>query len=131
MKKVLTLFVKVFYIFTFLLVFTTVSHAQEVNEVDFLTSGKWFVESVQIGNQTQEFNASENWMVFHSDGKYQITMSSKEQQGNWNFNEEQKAIQIEDEEALAAGFKIKTLNAKELLVTASEGDMAYTMKLRR
>lgn len=130
MKKVLTLFVKVFSIFSLLLI-STVTYAQEINEVDFLTSGKWFLESVQIGEETQEFSKGNSWMVFHADGKYEIMMSENEQKGNWKFDENEKAIQFQDNENLAAGFKIQTLNKKQLLVVASEGDLAYTMKLTK
>ena len=130
MKKVFSLFVKVFSIFTFLLA-STVTFSQEINELDFLTSGKWFLESVQIGDQTQEFSKGNSWMAFHADGKYEIMMSENEQKGNWKFDENEKAIQFQDAENLVAGFKIKTLNENQLFVVASEGDVAYTMKLKR
>ena len=131
MKKVLTLFVKVFSIFTFLLVISTFSYAQEINELDFLTAGKWSLSSVQIGEQKQDFTQQDSWMHFYADGKYQIKMSSEQKEGVWKFDEEEKAVTFEDEQALAAGFKIEKLNEKELLFSATEGDIVYTMTLRR
>ncbi|CAL2101135.1 conserved protein of unknown function [Tenacibaculum sp. 190130A14a] len=131
MKKVLTLFVKVFSIFTFLIVISTFSYAQEINELDFLTAGKWSLSSVQIGEQKQDFTQQDSWMRFHADGKYQIKMSNDQKEGLWKFDEEEKAVTFEDDKALAAGFKIEKLNEKELLFSATEGDIVYTMTLRR
>ncbi len=130
MKKVLTLFVKVFSIFTFLLA-STLTYSQEINELDFLTSGKWQLESVQIGEEVQDFSEDNSWMSFQADGQYQIVMSNNEKKGTWKFDEEKKAIKIEGDESLAKGLKIELLNNKELLFSATEGDIVYTMKLRK
>lgn len=130
MKKVLTLFVKVFSIFTFLLA-STLTYSQEINELDFLTSGKWQLESVQIGEEVQDFSKDNSWMSFQADGQYQIVMSNNEKKGTWKFDEEKKAIKIEGDESLAKGLKIELLNNKELLFSATEGDIVYTMKLRK
>ena len=130
MKKVLTLFVKVFSIFTFLLA-STLTYSQEINELDFLTSGKWQLESVQIGEEVQDFSKDNNWMSFQADGQYQIVMSNNEKKGTWKFDEEKKAIKIEGDESLAKGLKIELLNNKELLFSATEGDVVYTMKLKK
>lgn len=123
MKKVLTFFVLIFSV--------TLCFSQEINEVDFLTSGKWNLQSIQIGDETQDFSKESSWMVFHADGKYQIKMSENTKNGNWKFDENEKAIQFHDEENEMAGFKIKMLNQKQLLVIASEGDVAYTMTLTK
>ncbi|MBA6156591.1 hypothetical protein H3Z83_08710 [Tenacibaculum sp. S7007] len=130
MKKVLTLFVKVFSIFTFLLA-STLTYSQEINELDFLTSGKWQLESVQIGEEVQDFSKDNSWMSFQTDGQYQIVMSNNEKKGVWKFDEDKKAIKIEGDESLAKGLKIELLNNKELLFSATEGDIVYTMKLKK
>ena len=51
---------KVIAVLVLILSFTSVSYSQEINELDFLTSGKWFVESVQIGEEIQEFSQGES-----------------------------------------------------------------------
>ncbi len=130
MKKVLTLFVKVFSIFTFLLA-STLTYSQEINELDFLTSGKWQLESVQIGEEVQNFSKDNSWMSFKTDGQYQIVMSNNEKQGAWKFDENKKSIKFEGDESLAKGLKIELLNNKELLFSAKEGDIVYTMKLKK
>ncbi|MGB1043313.1 MAG: lipocalin family protein [Tenacibaculum sp.] len=130
MKKVLTLFVKVFSIFTFLLA-STLTYSQEINELDFLTSGKWQLESVQIGDEVQDFSKDNSWMSFKADGQYQIVMSNNQKQGTWTFDENKKAIKIEGDKELVKGLKIELLNNKELLFSATEGDLVYTMKLRK
>ena len=122
---------KVFPILLLLLTFVATSFSQEINELDFLTSGKWQVESVQIGDEIQSYSDDNSWMVFHKDGKYQVVMNNDEKNGNWKFEEATKSIKFEGDESLIDGLKIKLLNDKELLFSASEGDVVYTMKLRK
>ncbi|CAM1367112.1 hypothetical protein [Tenacibaculum soleae] len=122
---------KVFSLFLLLLSVTISSFSQQVNELDFLTSGKWQVESIQIGEELQEFSENNNWMIFHADGKYQVVMNNSEKRGNWKLEEASKVIKFEEDENLANGLKIELLNKKELLFSATEGDIVYTMKLKR
>jgi hypothetical protein len=130
MKKVLTLFVKVFSVFTFLLA-STLTYSQEINELEFLTSDKWLVESVQIGDEIQDYSEENSWMEFNSDGTYQIMMSNNEKNGAWKFDEESKQIKFIEDKSLTDGFTIITLNEKEFLFSATEGGLTYTMRLKR
>ncbi|MCF2873954.1 MULTISPECIES: hypothetical protein [unclassified Tenacibaculum] len=127
MKKVIALFV-------LLLSFASVSYSQEtnskeINEKEFLTSGKWFVETVQIGNEVQKFSQKDSWMVFHADGNYQVVMSSHEKNGHWKLNKEHKVIL--EEESQETDLKIEVLSETELLFSATDGDIAYSMKLSK
>ncbi|PKH51491.1 hypothetical protein CXF68_12705 [Tenacibaculum sp. Bg11-29] len=122
---------KVFPILLLLLSVTSLSFSQEINELNFLTSGKWLVESVQIGEEIQSYSEDASWMVFHSDGKYQVVMNNNEKQGIWKFEELTKVIKFEGDESLVNGLKVELLNDKELLFSATEGDVVYTMKLKK
>lgn len=122
---------KVIAVLVLILSFTSVSYSQEINELDFLTSGKWFVESVQIGEEIQEFSQNDNWMIFHADGKYQVVMRNDKKNGLWKFDESDKVIKLEEEESSATGLKIEILNEKKLLFSATDGDVTYSMKLKR
>lgn len=127
MKKVITIFVLI-------LSFASVSYSQEansqeINEKEFLTSGKWFVETVQIGNEVQKFSQKDSWMVFHADGNYQVVMSNHEKNGHWKLNKEHKVIL--EEESQETDLKIEVLSETELLFSATDGDVAYSMKLSK
>ncbi|WP_422091542.1 hypothetical protein [Tenacibaculum ovolyticum] len=122
---------KVFPILLLLLSVTSLSFSQEINELNFLTSGKWLVESVQIGEEIENYSEDASWMVFHSDGKYQVVMNNNEKKGVWKFEELTKVIKFEGDESLANGLKVELLNDKELLFSATEGDVVYTMKLKK
>ncbi|WP_299157446.1 hypothetical protein [uncultured Tenacibaculum sp.] len=122
---------KVIAVLVLILSFTSVSYSQEINELDFLTSGKWFVESVQIGEEIQEFYQNNSWMIFHADGKYQVVMGNNKKNGLWKFDEEHKVIKLEEEESTVTGLKIEILNETKLLFSATDGDMAYSMKLKK
>ena len=109
---------------------TSLSFSQENIQKDVLTSGKWKVESIQIGEETQDYSESNSWMVFSADGQYKIVMDHGEKQGNWKLGSKNKIIKL-GEGNLGDGLAIKLLNNKELLFSATEGDIVYTMKLRK
>ena len=122
---------KVFPMLLLLLTVTLTSFSQEINELDFLTSSKWLVESIQIGDEAQNHSEENSWMYFNSDGTYKIVMSNDEKSGVWKFDEENKAIQFVEENNLTKSFKIITLNEKDFLFSATEGDLMYTMRFKR
>ena len=109
---------------------TSVTFSQTNKKTDVLTSGKWKVESIQIGEETQEYSENNSWMVFSTDGQYKVVMNEGEKQGNWKLESDNEVIKLE-EGNLVDGLTIKLLNNKELLFSATEGDVVYTMKLRR
>lgn len=124
MKKILPLVI--------LSVFVTwMTQAQDkTEEIERLTSGKWHVYEMQVGNEKLEFAENENWMLFNTDGVYQVVLNSQEKKGTWKFVEDKKEITF-DESEIEKNFKIMKITNKELLVAATEGDMVYTMVLKR
>ncbi|MEX6625865.1 hypothetical protein PG913_04845 [Tenacibaculum pacificus] len=110
---------------------TSVSFAQQINELDFLSSGKWLVTSVQIGEEIERYSDNNNWMIFHTDGKYQIMMNNNQQNGNWKFEEATNIIQFDDDESFVNGLKIELLNDKELLFSAFKDNLVYAVKLKK
>ena len=124
MKNLFPLVVLVF------LCVTSVTFSQENKKTDILTSGKWKVESIQIGEETEKCSENNSWMVFSANGQYKVVMSEGEKLGNWKLESDNEVIKLE-EGNLVDGLTIKLLNNKELLFSATEGDVVYTMKLRR
>ncbi|CAM1333478.1 hypothetical protein [Tenacibaculum aestuariivivum] len=122
---------KVFPLILLLFSIHAVSFSQQSSEVNFLTSGKWLLESVQIGEEAQNYPENNSWMIFYTDGKYQVMMSNQEKKGDWKFEEKTKVLKLEGDENLANGLKIELLSDKELLFSGSEGNIVYTMKLRK
>lgn len=129
MKKVFILFVKLFSFFSLLLV-STVGFSQESSEVNQLTLGKWNVESMEIGTEKVQFAGDKNYMEFNEDGKYQVVLNEEQKIGTWKLNDESNELEL-DEESFKKNLKIKRLNEREMLVSASEGDVVYTMVLKK
>lgn len=129
MKKVFILFVKLFSFFSLLLV-STVGFSQESSEVNQLTLGKWNVESMEIGTEKVQFYGDKNYMEFNEDGKYQVVLNEEQKIGTWKLNDESNELEL-DEESFKKNLKIKRLNEREMLVSASEGDVVYTMVLKK
>lgn len=129
MKKVFILFVKLFSFFSLLLV-STVGFSQESSEVNQLTLGKWNVESMEIGTEKVQFSGDKNYMEFNEDGKYQVVLNEEQKNGTWKLNDESNELEL-DEESFKKKLTIKRLNEREMLVSASEGDVVYTMVLKK
>ena len=128
MKKVYILFVKLFSFFSLLLV-STVGFSQS-SEVDQLALGKWNVESMEIGAEKVQFAEGKSWMEFNQDGKYQVVLNEEQKTGTWKLNKENNELEL-DEESLKNNLTIKRLSQREMLISASEGDVVYTMVLKK
>ncbi|WP_299008352.1 lipocalin family protein [uncultured Tenacibaculum sp.] len=123
MKKVIALLV-------FLLGSTSLCFSQENQEINSLLSGKWKVQSMEIGNEKMEFSDGNNWLEFNTNGKYQVVMNDQGKEGTWKLNEEKNELEFDDE-SFESNLKIEKLNDKELLVSAVEDETVYTMVLKR
>jgi len=113
----------------FLLSFSTLVSSQEIQKKTCLTSGKWQIESLAIGEEKEDFSDCQNsWMVFNNDGNYQLVMRKNEKKGQWKFSKDKNAIHFENEGGID-NFKIMQLTDKELLFSTIEDNIVYTMKL--
>lgn len=81
MKKLILLIV-----ITLTVTFTT--SAQQKHNIDNLTAGKWNIEFVEIENEVIDVKNEGNWMVFYTDGLYQILLDDEQQIGTWNLDEQ-------------------------------------------
>lgn len=120
MKKVIVLL--------FLMLGTTsLSYSQELKT---LVSGKWFVDSMKIGNEKFEFSDDKNWLELSSDGRYHIMMSNKEENGTWKLITEAKELEF-DNESFDENLKIEKISETMLLVSARNNETIYTMWLKK
>lgn len=120
MKKILFLFV---------LGFSCLGFSQEKKDVSKLTTGKWQIESMEIGNEKLELLGDGHYMIFHNDGVYQIALDNKEQSGNWKLL---ASREIEfDSENFAGSTHIKKLTDTEFLFSIHQGSNVCTMTLKR
>ncbi len=69
---------------------------------DFLTSGKWFVESVQESGQEPEMaeNKNDEWVIFHKEGKLEENLYGETTNSTWEYSAENKSIKIIGDEVI-------------------------------
>lgn len=69
---------------------------------NILTSGKWFVESVQELGEEPELSANKNdeWILFHEEGKVEENLYGEITQSKWEYSEEKKSIKITGNEVV-------------------------------
>ena len=124
MKKALAFFI-------FVIGITITSQAQESSEQSFLTSGKWKIESLKIGEEREDFSDCKNsWLVFQENGSYKMMMRKNEKLGQWTLENNEKLLKFENQGAVD-NFKILKLTEKELLFSAKDQDIVYMMTLKR
>ena len=113
MKKVIVLL--------FVLVLSSFNtYPPEFQSKDFLTSGKWFIESVQESGQEPEMTANKNdeWVIFHKDGKLEESFFGKISNATWDYSEENKSIKITDVDVIYK--KIIEISESKLIVELIE-----------
>lgn len=124
MKKSIALIV-------FLLGASYLGFSQEKNNLNNLTSGKWYFDSMYVGEQQTALEKKENhWMSFSPDGKYKIVVDSEQKEGTWQIYEDTQEIRFvaNDFEGVT---QIARLTDKEFFFSMWQGDIAYTMKMTK
>lgn len=87
-------------VFVVSLVSFTKNNEQDVKRI--LTSGKWFVESVQESGQEPEISSNKNdeWIVFHEKGKVEENLYGEVTTSTWEYSDTDKSIKIVGEETV-------------------------------
>ncbi|REH50570.1 hypothetical protein C7448_104182 [Tenacibaculum gallaicum] len=106
---------------------TSLSYSQELKT---LVSGKWFVDSMKIGNEKFEFSDDKNWLELSPDGRYQIMMSNKEDSGTWKLIADTNELEFDDK-SFEENLKIEKISETILLVSARNKETIYTMWLKK
>ncbi len=84
----------------FLGLFTFTAKAQDIK--DILTSGKWFVESIQEKGEEPELssNKDDEWLVFTKDGKVEENHFGDSKTFSWTYDEGKKMIKLSGSETI-------------------------------
>jgi len=115
---------KVFTLFLFFLCISSIGFSQEKENFNNLTSGKWQIASVEIENEFINVAEEGHWMVFHSNGLYQIVLDKDEQIGTWSLAKENE-IKFDAENFNGESY-IKKISDKELRFSISGYHLALT-----
>ncbi|SNR16182.1 lipocalin family protein [Tenacibaculum jejuense] len=85
-------------LFLGLLTFTV--KAQEVETI--LTSGKWFIESIQEKGEEPELasNKTDEWLVFSKDGKVEENHFGDSKTFSWTYDKSKKMIKLSGDETI-------------------------------
>lgn len=70
---------------------------QEKNELDLITSGKWYLEYMENDGQKKTYLTElkeNNWMIFHLDGKHEVMSFSELIFGKWEYSKDKKTIKM-------------------------------------
>lgn len=72
----------------------TKNNEQDIKRI--LTSGKWFVESVQESGQEPEMSSNKNdeWIVFHAEGKLEESLYGEVTNSEWEYSDKEKSIKV-------------------------------------
>ena len=81
-------------------IFSFAVNAQDVEGI--LTSGKWFIESVQEKGEEPELssNKTDEWLLFTKDGKVEESHFGELETFSWNYDKLKKMIKISGSETI-------------------------------
>lgn len=99
--------------------FSTGINAQD-NIHDILTSGKWYVESVQEKGEEPEISAKKDdeWILYHSEGKTEESLFGELSSSSWTFDKENSIIKLTGSETIF--HKIIEITGDKLIVELIE-----------
>lgn len=76
------------------------------------------------------FSEGSSWLEFSSEGKYEIMMNAQKEVGSWKLLKEKNELEF-DNKSFDENLKIEKITETELLVSAKDEDIIYTMSLKR
>ena len=107
--------------------------AQEKNEFELITSGKWHLEYVEMAGQKMELPAEiqkMNWVIFHADGKQEGMEEGQKYVGKWEFDKSNKIIRTDDLDG-KVDQKLISVNENKLIVSVKEQGTEMIMGLKK
>lgn len=83
-------------LFAIVLCSFNLSTADDAQIENILTSGKWFVESIQESGVEPEMAESKNdeWVIFHKDGNLEQGLYDEVSKATWEYTEKDKMIKV-------------------------------------
>jgi hypothetical protein len=106
---------------------------QEKNELDLITSGKWYLEYMENAGQKKILPTElkeNNWMIFHSDGKHEVMSFSELNFGKWEYSKDERTIKMTNK-GRVSNQEIITLNDNELILRIKDGEIEILMRFKK
>ena len=106
---------------------------QEKNELDLITSGKWYLEYYENGDEKKTYPEElkeNNWMRFHSDGKHEVMSFSNLDSAEWQLSKNKKKIKMINNVRVAI-YEIVKVNENKMILKREEGDITFIMAFKK
>ena len=121
---------KAFALFVFFLLCSSLGFSQEKSKFNTLISGKWRLERMVFDDEKMELTGENHWMIFNSDGHYQLMLNQNEEKGTWKFSNAENEIQFDSAHTERVS-KIERLTDNEFSISISDGDSICVIELKR
>ncbi|MFY0629656.1 MAG: lipocalin family protein [Flavobacteriaceae bacterium] len=106
---------------------------QEKNKLELITSGKWYLESIENDGHKKTFQTElkeSNWMLFHSDGKHEVMSFGELNFGKWEYSKDQKTVKMTNG-GRTSNQEVMTLNDKKLILRIKAEEIEILMKFKK
>ena len=107
--------------------------AQEENEFELITSGKWHIEYMEMSGQKMTLPAEmqqNNWVIFHANGKQEGMEEGKKYVGKWEFDKEKRIIKTNDLDGIVEQ-KLISVTKDKLIVSVKEQGAEMIMGMKK
>jgi len=102
------------------------------DKTSILCSGKWYISSMQSGENTIAIPDDERdnmWMNFFKDGKHEVMASGKIKKGSWKFSKNKDSLVFNTQSGEIKYMKLRGLNKKELNLSFFDGGKKINISL--
>lgn len=107
--------------------------AQEKDEFKLITSGKWYLEYVEMAGQKMELPAEiqkMSWVIFHANGKQEGMEEGRKYVGKWEFDKSNKIIRTDDLDG-KVDQKLISVTENKLIVSVKEQGSEMIMGMKK
>ena len=107
--------------------------AQEENEFELITSGKWHIEYMEMSGQKMTLPAEmqqNNWVIFHANGKQEGMEEGKKYVGKWEFDKKKRIIKTNDLDGIVEQ-KLISVTKDKLIVSVKEQGEEMIMGMKK
>ena len=118
-----------------LLIFFSIQtiNSQAKDEKNLITSGKWHIEYMQMGDKKMDLPAQMqkmNWVLFHKDGKQEGMENGQKYVGKWEFDKKNRIIKTNDLDGIAEQ-KLISVTKNKLIVSIKDQGSIMIMGMKK
>jgi len=108
-------------------------NAQEKDEINLITSGKWYIEYMEMSGKKMALSPEiqkNNWVIFHKDGKQEGMEEGRKYVGKWKFDKKNRILKTNDLDGKSEQ-RLISVSKRKLVISVKEKGVEIFMGMRK